>query len=355
MAISNDRILLGTRKGVFDVRRRQGHWRVDAPQLPGQAIAYAVRDPRNGSIWASLDHGHWGCKLARSKDDGATYADVEPPKYPEDAGATAKYYWVIAPAPADRPGEVWIGTEPGGLFSTKDDGASWQLNDPLWKMCVEQKWQGGGRPGAGIHSIDFDPRDSNHAYLAISCAGVVETRDGGRSWAHRNAGMTSVFDPNSTMDFGHDPHCVVMAPSRPDVLWQANHCGVYRTTDGAASWKELTKKPLVDFGFPVGVHPTNPDVAWLVPMQSDMVRTPVNARLSVVRTDDGGETWTEHVEGLPSPAYDFPFRHGFAVGGDGDSLALGTTSGNLYTSDDGGRSWQCLSNSLPPIYSVRFA
>ena len=354
-ATTNDRILIATRKGLFEARKRDGQWALDDPKLPGKTLAYAVRDPRNGSVWASIDHGHWGCKMARSKDDGATFEETPPPKYPESSGTSAKYYWVLEPGPAENPDEFWVGTEPGGLFITHDDGASWHLNDPLWKMCVDDKWEGGGRPGAGIHSICIDPSDGTHAFVAISCAGVVETNDAGASWAYVNKGMTKVFDPGDDADFGHDPHCVAMCRSNPNVLWQSNHCGTFRSTNGAKSWDEISKKPWIYFGFPVVAHPDNPDIAWLVPMDSDQVRTTIEQRLVVMRSDDAGVSWEEQQGGLPHPAWDFPFRHALDVSADGNTLVLGTTSGNLYISDDGGRNWQTLSNSLPVIYSIRFA
>ena len=355
MATTNDRILLGTRKGLFDVRKRNGAWVLGEPSASGQPIAFATRDPRSGTVWASVDHGHWGSKMVRSTDEGKSFEDCPQPVYPEGSDATVKYYWVVQPANENKPGVIWIGTEPGGLFMSEDNGDSWQLNESLWAMCVEQKWQGGGRPGAGIHSICFDPRDPNHAYVAISCAGVLETKDGGKSWCHVNKGMRKEFDPSDEVDFGHDPHCVVMSPSSPDVLWQANHCGVYVSENGAASWKDLTDKPWIDFGFVSTVHPRDPKTAWIVPMRSDGDRTAMDAVLTVARTKDGGASWDFLRKGFPKPAWDFPYRHGMDVGSDGDTLAMGTTSGNFYVSEDGGDSWQCVSSNLPLIYSVRFA
>lgn len=354
-ATTNDRILIATRKGLFEARKGAGGWSLQAPKLTGKTLAYAVRDPRNGAVWASIDHGHWGVKLARSNDDGATFAEVEAPKYPEDSGKTAKYYWVLEPGPASNPDEFWIGTEPGGLFQSNDDGASWSLNEPLWKMCVDDNWQGGGRDLAGIHSICRHPTDAQRAYVAISCAGVVGTTDGGASWSYVNKGMTKVFDPGDDTDFGHDPHCVAMSPSSPDVLWQSNHCGVFRSTNGAQSWDELSDKPWIYFGFPVAAHPTNPDVAWLVPMESDQTRTTIDDKLVVMRTDDAGKSWNPQTSGLPAPSFDFPYRHGLDVSADGETLVMGTTSGNLYVSEDGGRAWQTLSSNLPLIYATRFA
>lgn len=357
MGTTNDRLLIGTRKGLIEAHRQGGTWTLKPPALAGQPIPYAMRDARNGAIWASIDHGHWGVKLARSKSDDGSYDEVEAPKYPEATEAAAKYYWVLEGGHADAKEQFWIGTEPGGLFTTDDDGATWELNEPLWKMCAEHEWMGGGRDAAGVHSICVDPRDGDHVYVAISCAGVIETKDGGKSWAYANKGQRMDYAPEDQQDqeYGFDPHCMVMSPANPDVLWQANHCGVYRSTNGSESWDELSQKPFVYFGFPIATHPTMPDTAWIVPMKSAEERTTVDGRMIVMRTDDGGATWNEQTAGLPQQAWDFPYRHALDIAPDGDTLAFGTTSGNLYVTNDGGASWEAITNSLPMIYSVRFA
>ena len=358
MATTNDRILLGTRKGLVEAHKTNGSWTLQEPALPGQPIAYAMRDARNGSIWASIDHGHWGVKLSRSKADDGAYEEVAAPKYPEGSDVAAKYYWVLAEGHADEPDTFHVGTEPGGLFTSSDDGASWELNEPLWKLRNEHEWVGGGRDGAGIHSIWVDPRDKEHLFVAVSCAGVCESKDGGATWSYVNKGMRMDYWPpeEQDKDYGFDPHFVAPAPSNPDVLWQANHCGVSRSADCAATWDEISDKPYVYFGIPIAPHPTDENTAWIIPMHSDQNRTTFEGRLFAMRTDDGGKTWREQAGGLPqSGAWDFPYRHSLDVAPDVDTLAFGTTSGNAYVSEDGGESWQVLSNNLPLIYSLRFA
>jgi photosystem II stability/assembly factor-like uncharacterized protein len=351
-----DRILVGTRKGVFDVRKAGGAWKAGEPMLKGEPIAYAVRDARTKSVWASIDHGHWGCKLARSKDDGATYAEADPPKYPEDAGASAKYYWVLQPGHASEPKTFYVGTQPGGLFRTDDDGFTWSLVRPLWDLCQKHKWTGGGRDEAGIHTILVDPKNPKHVKVAVSCAGVLETKDGGASWAYVNKGLPSLADEASPAEYVYDPHVLSACAAAPDVIWQANHVGVFRTTDGAGTWIDLSKKPLVHFGFVIAAHPKDAKRAWIVPMDSDQKRMTIDGALVVMRTDDGGGSWKELRNGLPQQdAWDFPYRHALDVSADGNTLAFGTTSGNLYVSEDGGGRWQHLFHSLPLVYSVRFA
>jgi photosystem II stability/assembly factor-like uncharacterized protein len=349
-APSGERLLVATRKGLFDVRRKGRSWTIGAPKLKGLTIANAVRDERNGSVWASIDHGHWGVKLARSRDDGRTYAETEPPKYPEATGAAAKYYWVLEPGHASEPDVLWAGTEPGGLFRTADDGKTWTLNGPLWERRVKDKWFGGGRLEPGVHSIQVDPRHPRRMLVAVSCGGVLETTDGGASWEYRNEGVASVGPE------GIDTHLLRRSPSDPDVLWQSNHVGVYRSTDGGRTWKDLSKKPYVHFGFPMVVHPRKATTAWIVPMDSDGSRMAIDGALCVMKTTDGGARWTRLRAGLPQKdAWDFPLRHAMDVSPDGQVLAFGTTSGNLFGSVDCGHSWKALARNLPPVYSVRFA
>ena len=72
----------------------------------------------------------------------------------------------------------------------------------------------------------------------------------------------------------------------------------------------------------------------------------------VARTEDGGQSWTDLREGLPQEyAWDVVLRH--ALGNQGDALAFGSTTGNLYVSEDRGDRWTCVANNLPPIYSVQ--
>jgi photosystem II stability/assembly factor-like uncharacterized protein len=345
-----DRFLVGTRKGLFDVRRKGASWAIGEPLLKGQAIANAVRDPRNRSVWASIDHGHWGVKLSRSRNDGKSFAEAPPPKYPAKSKKAAKYYWCLEPGHVTEPDTFWVGTEPGGLFETRDDGETWMLNKRLWELCVKDSWFGGGRNEPGVHSIEIDPRDARRMHVGVSCGGTLETRDGGATWEYRNQGVKTVGPE------GVDVHRLKRAPSEPDVLWQSNHMGMWRSENQGKTWTDVAKKPYVQFGFPMVVHPKKSKVAWFVPMDSDGARMAVGGALVVMKTVNGGGTWQQRREGLPQKdAWDFPLRHAVDVGADGETLAMGTTSGNLYVSEDGGDSWKALSRNLPLIYSVRFA
>jgi hypothetical protein len=167
--------------------------------------------------------------------------------------------------------------------------------------------------------------------------------------------MLNDYRPDPAAAWGHDPHFVALCPGQPDLVWQQNHSGVFFSANGAETWKRVSRvEQGVHFGFPVCVDPKVGTTAWLVPGKADMQRTAIEGALFVARTEDGGSTWVQLREGLPQElAYDVVYRHAF--GNHDSSLAFGTTTGNLYVSDDRGDHWSTVTNNLPPIYSVRFA
>jgi len=355
-------MLLGTRKGLV-VYRQNGRntWQYERTEFLGQSVSIATFDPVNRTWWAMLDHGHWGCKLHRS-NDGTKWEEVEAPKYPEgemineETPATTKYLWAFSRGGNKQNGRIYIGTEPGGLFQSDNNGDTFSLVKSLWDHPTRvKKWFGGGRDYPGIHSILVDPRDHDHIYVGISCAGVFETHDGGNNWTPKNRGLIAEFLPDANAEVGQDPHLVVMNKSNPDVLWQQNHCGIFKTSDGGNQWEKVSQQDgPAHFGFAIAVHDQDPDVAWVVPGISDEIRVAYDKRLCVCRTDDGGKHWKTLTDGLPNEtAFDITYRHALDV--NDDLVAFGTTTGNLYISGNGGERWNCLSNNLPMVYSLELA
>ncbi|GJM35164.1 MAG: hypothetical protein DHS20C18_41650 [Saprospiraceae bacterium] len=354
-------LLIGTRKGLIVYHYRSGEWRLESTHFPGIPVSIAYADPRLDTWWACLDHGHWGVKLQRSLDRGENWEEVKAPAYPEaakvkdDISATTRYLWAMQHGGIKYPNRMWIGTEPGGLFVSKNGGDDFQLVESLWNHpSREEQWFGGGRDYAGIHSIVLDPRDEDHLFVGISCAGVFETTDSGKNWTVRNKGLHADFLPNPKAEVGHDPHLLVAAPSAPDILWQQNHCGIFRSSNAAQQWDDITQKDgPAKFGFAIAVAEDNPDQAWVAPAVSDTHRVAIDGALCISRTDDGGKTWQDFRKGLPQEnCYDIVYRHGLA--NTGDWVVFGTTTGNIFISDDRGYHWQVLSNYLPMIYSVQF-
>jgi len=149
---------------------------------------------------------------------------------------------------------------------------------------------------------------------------------------------------------------MVQCQNDPTVFWAQHHNGIFRSTDGANSWQELTDVPPSVFGFAVAVHPNDPDTAWFVPAIKDEKRFPVNAQVVVSRTRDGGKTFDILRNGLPQEhAYDLVYRHSLDIDPTGNSLVMGSTTGSLWVTEDQGDNWKIINAHLPPIYAVRFA
>ena len=358
---SNSHILVSTRKGLMVYEKVGSTWQFNTCHFEAIPVTLAFVDERNNNWWVSLDHGHWGVKLHKSSDRGQNWVECNPPTYPEgeivkdDILAKTEYIWAMTGGGVDYPERLWLGTIPGGLFKSEDGGNSWELNQPLWNEPSRKEiWFGGGFDHPGIHSIVVDPADSNHLYIGISCAGVFETYDGGQSWEAKNKGLFADFLPDPHADIGHDPHMMFAVKSQPNVMWQQNHCGIFKSSDGAASWQEVGKKGTVaHFGFAIAVDHHNPDVAWTAPAVSDEYRVAVNNALCICRTDDGGQSWKELRNGLPQEnCYDIVYRHALAT--NNNTVVFGTTTGNLFISDNRGDEWKVLSHHLPMVHAVTF-
>lgn len=358
--MSNRHLLVGTRKGLLHFTLCDGSWQYDDLSFEGIQVPYACFDARNNTLWASVDHGHWGQKLHRSRDQGKTWQELETPKYPEtakrkDEPAALDLIWVIEPGGVDEPGRLYLGTNPGGLFVSDDGGDSFVFNEALWQHpSREEFWFGAGKDTPGICSIVVNPQNPKHLTLAVSVGGIYTSLDGGVTWEGRNQGIQSEFLPNPTAEYGHDPHFITQCPAVPEVLWQQNHCGIYRSTDAGLQWHEVSEKDgVARFGWPICACETNPEVAWVVPARSDMSRVAVDQSLCVARTEDGGKSWQSFRKGLPqSLCFDIVYRHAFDNAN--EHLAFGSTTGNLFTSCDGGESWASLGHYFPPVYAVRF-
>jgi hypothetical protein len=313
--------------------------------------------PDGSDLYAALNLGHFGVKLRRSSNGGESWDEIAAPAYPPQAdNSDDKTPWKLMQIwslESGGDGSLWAGTIPGGLFRSTDRGASWSLVESLWRKPERSEWFGGGYDHPGIHSICVDPRERRRITVGISCGGVWQTHDGGESWSLAARGMHAAYMPPERKDDQNiqDPHRVVQCASQPQTLWAQHHNGIFRSTDGAATWHEINGQ----FGFAAAVHPKERDTAWFAPAVKDECRVPVDAALCVTRTRDGGKTFTAQRRGLPQEhAYDLVYRHGLAVDDSGKRLALGSTTGGLWISEDQGDSWDCVSTQLPPIYCVRF-
>ncbi len=357
-----DVFYVASRKGLFTYKRNGSGWETGKPDFLGEPVSAVLKDNRDGALYAALNLGHFGCKLHRSDDDGATWKELTPPAFAkaddgDEKAPSLDLIWTLEPGGNDEPGVIWAGTIPGALFKSEDRGENWKLIESLWDRPERDGWFGGGYDKPGIHSVLVDPRDSKKLTLGISCGGIWKSDDGGAEWRLTGKGLRSDYTPPEQSEElnTQDPHRLAMCLSDPDTIWCQHHNGVFLSRDAGDTFTEIRDIPPAVFGFAVASHPKDADTVWLVPGIKDEYRVPVDAKLLVNKTTDGAKSFSAKTGGLPSePSYDLIFRHALDVDETGERLVMGSTTGNLWASGDGGENWTLLSAHLPPVAAVRY-
>jgi hypothetical protein len=342
---------------------------VEAAEFLGVPVTAVLQDTRHDTTYVALDHGHFGVKVHR-RDGDAPFVEVATPEYPpKPADCTdvdpmrripvpwaTQMLWTLEAGHSGDPDAVWAGTIPGGLFRSTDRGAAWELVRSLWDDPSRAQWTGGGYDHPGIHSVSVDPRDADALLVGVSIGGVWRTSDRGATWTVATGLRNAYMPPGREYDpVVQDAHRLARCEGDPDVVWCQHHNGVFRSVDGGSSFTEITDIWPSTFGFAVAAHPSDPLTAWFVPAVADEERIPVDGRLVVTRTRDGGNSFDVLGEGLPGEhAYHLVYRHGLAVDAAGERLAMASTTGSLWVSEDAGDSWSHVTSSLPPIACVRW-
>ncbi|MBX3607628.1 MAG: glycosyl hydrolase [Piscinibacter sp.] len=367
-------VLVATRKGAWlfhgDARRKT--WTADGPHFLGHNISHVVLDPRDGrTLLAAAKTGHLGPTIFRSTDFGRRWKEAsQPPAFanPPDgppARSVDHTFW-LTPGHASERDTWYAGTSPQGLFRSEDGGDTWtplpSINDdPQYREWMGAE-QDGTPDGPKLHSIQVDPRDAKHLYFAMSSGGVHESHDAGQSWTPLCEGLEVVdgFDVN-TLTF-HDPHVVRLSPANPDRIWQQNHCGIYRLDRPGKTWQRVGRKMpkrVGDIGFPMVVHPRDPDTAWVFPMDGTDVwpRTAPDGKPAAYRTTNAGKTWQRMDAGLPAEQAWWTIKRQ-AMAADAQArvaLYVGHTGGEIWMGADGGERWRCIARHLPEIYAIEAA
>src|SRR5439155_4020252 len=240
-----------------------------------------------------------------------------------------------------------------------DGGASWSLNEPLWKERVAGDWQP-GFGGLALHSICPWPGDPQRLAVGVSAAGVWLTEDGGASWTTGFTGLVPRYLPEEARA-GTNTLCVHnmhRAPREPERLFMQFHGSVYRSDDAGFTWNDVAAGLPSGFGFPMTIDPADPESAFVIPLTSADDRTTPDGRVRVYATHDAGGSWTALGDGLPSDeAWLTVLRQALGRDGEGDGLGLwfGATSGEVFGSADAGRTWRTVAPRLAPVTSVRVA
>jgi hypothetical protein len=189
-------LLVGTKKGLFTLHGEPGDtFEIGSRDFPGELVEFATRDPRTGRTFASVTDGHYGPRIFLRDEGDRDWRQAAGPEFPEDTGASLERIWVVKPGEAD--GVLYAGVAPAALFSSTDNGETWELNRALWNVPTRPEWN----PGAGglaLHSICPWPGDPERMAVGISAAGVWITEDAGQTWRTGYTGMVPLYEPEET-------------------------------------------------------------------------------------------------------------------------------------------------------------
>jgi photosystem II stability/assembly factor-like uncharacterized protein len=348
-------LMIGTRKGGFlatsDSDRRT--WDLKGPFLKGSEIHYVTYLPKTDTLVATVKSWWFGPGLRMSSDGGENWIEPERPiRFVEARGKSVERIWIVR----DGPHALYAGVDPGALFRSKDNGMTWDEVESLTDHPTRDKWF----PGAGglmVHSICPDALNPSRVFVGISAAGVFRTDNGGDSWAPKNQGVRADFLPEKFPVVGQCVHHLEQHPTEPAILYQQNHCGVYRTEDAGDTWIDISEGLPARFGFPIVVPPQDGDTIFVIPEEGPEARMTTGGFLGIFRSRNRGTTWERLTEGLPQTN---SFAHVYRAGACADTLDpagiyVGTQGGQLLASRNGGDSWETIFNWLPPIYSVQAA
>lgn len=273
-------LFIATTIGLFIATQSNGHWTVNGQALkdhPLTSIAFS-----EGVILAGSAEGIW-----RSADNGKTWMAA-------NDGLEIRYVrWLAA---------VWTphvlvlaGTEPAGVFLSADAGKSWNIDSGVLKLRNANGWFLPYSPRAGCvrgFAVAESGPNKNRIYAAVEVGGVLVSDDNAKSW-HLAAGSDG--NPGMNRELGAmihpDVHSITVHPSSSSIVTAATGGGLFRSSDGGRSWKNIC--------------PCYIRAVWVDPVDHQhLVAGPadgVSRNGRVEESRDGGRSWQPASNGMQVP------------------------------------------------------
>jgi hypothetical protein len=363
--------IIGTEKGAFVARARadRRNWEIEGPFFKGWKVTASGRSPSGryflataSQVYGAAIHTGTDLKSWRQIESGPAY----PPPTESDAKAAAaadpSEEW-IERARIRKLNQIWTircgptrhyaGVDTAGLFSSQDDGETWQPVCALNDHPTRPSWF----PGAGglcAHSVLVDEGRPDSIWCGMSAVGVWRSDDSGQSWFAKNEGVRRIVADQGPQEIGYCVHGLAQDPADANTIFRQDHTGMYRTRDGGDRWERIENGLVSQFGFPIAIDP-HTRALFAFPLESDEYRVPVEGKFRVYRSPDAGDSWEPLGRGLPeSRSYASVLRGAMTVDGlDPAGVYVGSTSGDVFASADAGDSWQTLPCRLPRVLSVK--
>lgn len=315
---------LATNHGLTLAFAEGGEWTRIGATLENHHVTSVIA--REGVILAGTTEG-----VFRSDDLGRTWRDAT-------SGLAIRHVRWLAYHPAVSDFEL-AGTEPAGLFVSRDGAASWQECPEVGQLRDELKWFLPYSPEAGC--VRGFACHGDRLYAAVEVGGMLRSDDRGASWrlADGSDGIPRWGDPIA--GYIHpDVHSVAVHPSSPDRVFAPTGGGFYVSVDGGRTWQ---RRHDPCYCRAVWVDPDDADHLLLGPADS------VDRNGRIEETFDGGGQWALLDNGLDSPWSNHMVER-FIPGG--DHLFAVLSNGHLLVSPIGQWSWRYLLSDTPGINSI---
>lgn len=331
------RLAIGTEKGgyLLDV----GSGAVTGPVFPGWKVTAFGRTP-GGDHLAGVGSNWFGAAVHRSPDFESWTQIEDGPSYGEEEELSE--IWTFHTSG----GTVLTGVAEAGLFRSTDEGQTWAPVEGLNRHRTRAEWVPGGG-GLCAHSI---LEGGETMWVGISAVGVFRSEDGGATWEPKNDGVPSpLTEPDAARpEVGYCVHSIAHDPAAPHRMWRQDHAGVFRSEDGADSWQRIETGLPAGFGF-VMCRDHASGRLFTVPLHSDGNRIPVDGAFRAFVSRDDGDSWEVAGKGWSdNPEFTSVLRGAVASDGDG-TVALGTTGGSVWVTEDAGDTWRSPEARFPRI------
>jgi hypothetical protein len=320
-----DLLFVGTSDGLAICEHRGGDWRETRRSLVGHTITCVSAS--GAALLAGTNDGVW-----RSEDAGQSWQAA-------DQGLSIRHTRWLAHHPGVE-GLAFAGTEPAGIFVTRDGGASWRGCPEVERLRDQHRWFLPYSPGAGC--VRSFACHGERIYAAVEIGGLLRSDDFGANW-RLVEGSTGEPDHNAIVPrtFLHpDIHEVAVLPSSPDMVFAATKHGLYRSADGGRKWLHVYADCYIRA---LWIDPGDPQ--HLVAGPADDVS--INGQIEESR--DEGWSWRVAMVGLPGPWRRSVVERLTLVG---EELFAVVANGQLFAASPATLEWRRVLADLPEAYGV---
>ncbi|HEY6420664.1 MAG TPA: hypothetical protein VIX59_16850 [Candidatus Binataceae bacterium] len=335
----SDELLVGTADGVVILQRAEhrpgSEWRIAVRSLKGSHISSIIL-PAPELTLAAIYHGG----IMMSRDRGRTWER-------RDNGISHNDVYSLGATSLNSRLRLFAGTEPAHFYISDDLGANWRESPSLRSGAGVARWTFPGPPHqAHVKVITVAPDDPATIYASIEQGDLLRSTDAGETWRE-----LSGFGG----DFDYDVHRLVINPNDPARLYMMGGLGLWVSGDKGIHWERRTDERSPIGGYPdqLTYLPSRPEVFLASGARGNpftwMQTGFAGSRIAISR--DGARSWQLLGNGLPAPDKWQSAIEAMTLEEWGTSFSafVGTTSGEIFATDDGGENWALIANGLAPI------